>query len=350
MIKVLKTAVDLLQETASDWMSDNAPRLGASLAYYTVFSVSPLMIIVLSIAGLWFGQDVAREQIFAEVTLLVGPEGAKAIRGILEQFQRPSTGLWATIIAAVTLLIGSTGVFVELQDALNTIWGVKSKSSSGWFSFVWNRVLSFAMVLGIGFLLLVSLVLSASLAALGKYLGQIAPSVAVLWEWVNFVLSFGVITLLFALIFKVLPDVKIPWRNVWIGALITAFLFTVGKFLLGLYLGRTTVASAYGAAGSVVVILIWVYYSAQIVFFGAEFTQVYASRFDQSLAPVEYAEPIPVENGIPASLKRRGQMAVDPQEVQCARAEPTRARQRSDWKFAVSLAAICAWVMFRRRR
>lgn len=335
-------------------MSDNAPRLGAALAYYTVFSISPLMIIVVAIAGLWFGHEVARTQIFQHMSGLIGPQSAEAVQRLLQNAHRPETGLLATIVAIVTLLIGSTGVFVELQDALNTVWGVKAKSTNGWWSFVWNRVISFAMVLAIGFLLLVSLLLSAGLAALGKYLGSFAPDMHLFWEWANFIVSFGVITLLFALMFKFLPDVRIAWKDVWIGALITAFLFTVGKFALGLYLGRTTVASTYGAAGSVVVVLIWVYYSAQILFFGAEFTQVHANQRGKNLAPVEYAEPIKVEDAIPAALKRRG-------EVHFAETDPSAAPliggfrtpvgpERSDWKVALSLALTCAFVWFQQRR
>ena len=278
MAKKLKTAFALLKETAADWMADNAPRLGASLAYYTVFSISPLMIIVLAIAGFWFGREAASKQLFNEISGLIGPGGLQAIQALLAHAQRPNTGALATVIAFATLLVGSTGVFVELQDALNTIWGVKSKSSSSWFDFIWNRVLSFAMVLAIGFLLLVSLVLTAALVALGKYFGRFAPNMEFLWQAINLLLSFGVITLLFALIFKILPDVRIGWKDVWIGAVITALLFTLGKFGLGVYLAKTSVASAYGAAGSLVVLLVWVYYSAQILFFGAEFTQVHASH------------------------------------------------------------------------
>jgi membrane protein len=303
----IKLAWRLLEETASDWMADNAPRLGAALAYYTVFSISPLMVIVTAILGLLFSKDVARQALFAQMAQLVGPASAQAVEAILAHMHHPQTGLLATAIAAVTLLIGATGVFVELQDALNLVWGVKpSATSSTWLSFLRNRLLSFAMILAIGFLLLVSLVLSAALTALGRYLGHLAPEMNVLWQGVNFLFSFGIITLLFALIFKVLPDVRIAWKDVWIGAVLTSFLFTVGKFLLGLYLGRTGLASAYGAAGSVVVILVWVYYSAQILFFGAEFSQVYANFRGKSLRPTSYAEPIHPDDQVPAALKRRG--------------------------------------------
>ena len=210
------------------------------------------------------------------------------------------------------------------------------------------------MVLAIGFLLLVSLILSAGLAAVGKFLAGFTPDAEIVSQGINFVVSFGVITLLFALIFKVLPDVKIAWRDVWIGAVITAFLFTVGKLLLGLYLGKTTVVSAYGAAGSVVVILVWVYYSAQILFFGAEFTQVHASAFGKKVRPVEYAEPIKVQDQIPAALKRRGQV---PEIIEDNGMLPDRGRRRhashaagAEWKFAIPVAAILAWFWFKERK
>jgi membrane protein len=334
----LKTVLALLQETASDWMSDNAPRLGAALAYYTVFSISPLMVIVVAIVGLWLGREAARTEIYTEITGLVGPESARAIESMMAHVHQTGTGTLATVIAIVTLLIGSTGVFTELQDALNTIWGVKPKPNRpGWLMLIRARVLSFAMILAIGFLLLVSLVLSAALAGLGRYVASFAPELHRLWAVANLVVSLGVITLLFALIFKVLPDVHIAWRDVWIGALITAFLFSTGKFLLSLYLGKTGLESAYGAAGSVVVILVWVYYSAQILFFGAEFTQVYASRFGRSLAPVPYAQTIPVEDKIPAALNRRGEVHSELESISGRLRKRSRLRKdlgpkRSPWK------------------
>jgi membrane protein len=304
-MKWLVSAFDLLKKTAADWMADNAPRLGASLAYYTVFSISPLMLIVLAIAGFWFGTETARREMFNQIAGLIGGDSAHAVEAMMTQAHKTGSGLMATIIAVITLLVGSTGVFVELQDALNLVWGVKPKANSSWFHFLRDRVISFAMVLAIGFLLLVSLILSAGLTALGNYLGSFAPQWHVIWRGLNFLFSFGVVTLLFALIFKVLPDVRIAWKDVWIGAVITAFLFTLGKFLLSLYLGKTGLASSYGAAGSVVVVLVWVYYSAQILFFGAEFTQVYASERGKRLRPVSYAEPIAPEDNVPAALKRR---------------------------------------------
>jgi len=259
--------------------------MGAALAFYTLFAIAPLFVIVLAIAGLWFGEAASRRELFSQVSGLVGSEGGDAIQALISAANRPKTGAWATVIAVVTLFVGATGVFVQLQDALNSIWGVRRAPGRGLRNFIKDRLLSFALIVGIGFLLLVSLVLSAGLSALGKYMGGLLPVQETLWQGINFVVSFGVITLLFAMIFKLLPDVKIAWRDVWIGAMLTALLFNLGKFLLGLYLGRSSVTSAYGAAGSLVIVLLWVYYSAQILFFGAKFTQLYASQYSSHLEP-----------------------------------------------------------------
>jgi membrane protein len=348
----IKSAFELLKQTASDWMADNAPRLGASLAYYTVFSISPLMLIALGIAGLLFNEEVARKQIMDQVASVLGAQSAQAISTLLQSVHRTGHGMFATAVALITLLIGSTGVFVELQDALNLVWGVKPKPTNTWLSFLRNRLLSFAMVLAIGFLMLVSLILSAGLAAVGTFLGGLTPGSHIIWQAANFILSFAVITLLFALIFKVLPDVHIAWKDVWIGALLSAFLFTIGKFFLGLYLGRTGLASSFGAAGSIVVILVWVYYSAQILFFGAEFTQVYADRQGQRLKPVPYAEPIKPLDKVPAALKRRGEVSGLPLEPRArfARRRSSRGFGVEKWKIAIPVAALFAWLWLRARK
>ena len=281
----VKTAFDVLKQTVREWLDDKAPRLGAALAYYTIFSIAPIIIVIIGIAGLWFGHQAAQEQIFTQLSGLVGEKGADAIQGMLQAADKPRTGLIATIIGIVTLIFGATGVFIQLQDALNTIWEVKPKPGQGIKGFIRHRLLSLAMVFGIGFLLLVSLVVSAALAAAGKWFEGIMPGGEEIWHAVNFFLSFVVIAALFTLMFKYLPDVKVSWKDVWLGGMITALLFTVGKFALGFYLGRSSVTSAYGAAGSLVIVLLWVYYSAQILFFGAEFTQVYANRFGKKLEP-----------------------------------------------------------------
>lgn len=283
----------LLKTAATAWMSDNAPRLGAALSFYTVFAISPLFVIAIYVASLWASQDSVRMELFGQLAALVGERGASTIENALVASFPKDQGVLATGLAISTLLVTSTGLFVELQGALNTVFGVESKSGSGIGSFVKDRLLSFAMIVGIGFLLLVSLIVSATLAAFGKYLTGLVPGMDVVWMIVNALISFGVITLLFAMIFKILPDVHIAWRDVWIGAAITALLFTGGKFLLGMYLGKNTAVSAYGAAGSLVLILLWVYYSAQILFFGAEITQAYANQFGAGLRPKAHARWTP---------------------------------------------------------
>jgi membrane protein len=278
----------LLRTTVEQWNSDKAPQLAAALAYYTVFSMAPLLIIVIAIAGLVFGHSAAENQIVGQIRGTVGEQSALLIQDMIRSASRPADGVLATIIGLITLLAGAAGVFGQLKAALNIIWNVPPAQRPGELAGILNMLkqefLSFTMVLGIGFLLLVSLVFSAALAALNNFVNNNVTVPPVIWEIVNFVVSFGIITPLFAAIYKVLPDAKIDWQDVWIGAALTSLLFTTGKLLLGLYLGRSSVASSYGAAGSLVVILLWVYYSAQILFFGAEFTQVYANRFGSKIS------------------------------------------------------------------
>ena len=271
-----KAALGLVKQKASAWSEDYAPSMGAALSYYTLFSIAPLLLIVIAVAGLVFGAEAARGEISGQLAGLLGPEGAKAVEGLLQAADRPAQGTFATIVGAVTLLLGATTVFGELQNALDRIWRAPAREKSkGWWNLLRTRLLSFGMVLGIAFLLTVSLILSAAIAALGKWWGA-AEIVAHLLE---IVLSFGLTTVLFALIYKYIPRVHVGWHDVWIGAAVTAALFAVGKFLIGLYLGKSSVGSAFGAAGSLVVLMLWVYYSAQIFLFGAEFTWVYAHEF-----------------------------------------------------------------------
>jgi len=267
-------------DAAKEWSEDKASRLGAALAYYTVFSIAPLLLITIAIVGFIYGEEAASGQIQGQVAEFVGPEGGKAIETMVANAgERKGAGIFATVISAALLLFGASGVFVQLKDALNTVWDVpEPKSEGGIWGFIKTRFMSFGLVLGVGFLLLVSLILSAILSSVGKFMGDALP-MAALMQVLNNVLSFAVITALFAMIFKFLPDIKLPWRDVWIGAAITALLFTIGKWALGVYLGRSSMSSAYGAAGSFVVLLVWTYYSAQIVFFGAEVTQVYSHRY-----------------------------------------------------------------------
>jgi len=301
-----KWLLALLKDTLKGWSDHGSLRLGAGLAYYTVFSIAPLFLIVLAIAGFWFGADAAQRELFAQLDGLVGQEGAKAIQALVKSADKSQAGAWATVVATTTLFAGATGVFAQLQDALNLIWEVRPRAGTGWRHFVTTRILSFAMILAVGFLLLVSLVISAGLAAAGKFMNGFIPAHEVFWQIVNFIISFGMITLLFATIFKYLPDVKIAWRDVWLGALFAAFLFNVGKFALGFYLGRSSVASAYGAAGSLVVILMWVYYSSQTLFLGAEFTRARANARGEPLEAVRGAEFVAQKEVTPpAHTKKR---------------------------------------------
>lgn len=280
----------LMKDAASDWSRDRAPRLGAALAYYTVFSLVPFLVVVIAVIGLVFGEVAAQSAILSQIAELVGEQTAAAIKDMILRANQPSTGLFATAVAVATLLIGASGVFGQLQDALNTVWGVEPKEGRGVWGFIKDRFLSFVAVLGTGFLLLVSLILSSALAAFGKWFGGLLPLPEAVLQLMNFAFSFLVVTGLFALIFKVLPDAKVAWRDVWIGAALTSALFTIGKFALGVYLGKSNVASAYGATGSLVLVLLWVYYSAQILLYGAEFTQVYANRVGERIVPTPDAK------------------------------------------------------------
>jgi membrane protein len=286
----------VLKRALAGWWNDNVPHLGAALSYYTLFSLAPILIVAMSIAGLVFGAEAVRGEIVGQIDGLVGRNGAQAVQAMLEGAAKPSASVPATIIGVITFFLGATGAFLELQTALNAIWRVKPKASASFLrSLVVDRLISFALVVGMGFLLLTSLLVSAGLAALHAYMGETFPAVAILWEALNVIVSLGVVTLLFAMIYKVLPDVELAWSDVWVGALVTAGLFTLGKFLIGLYLGTSALASTYGAAGSVIVLLVWVYYSAQIILLGAEFTREYVKEFGRRPPPSEFAtrDPAP---------------------------------------------------------
>ena len=295
---------EMLKMTYADWSEDKAPRLGAALAYYTVFSLAPLLIIVLAIAGLLFDAETVRSQISQQAGL--GERGEEGLTMLVEGAENRDAGLVATILSIVAILFGATGVFIQMQDALNTIWEVEPKPGQGVWGFIKNRLLSFAMILAIGFLLLVLLIVSAALHGVQEYLGHLLPMPDWTAQLLNIIVSFLGVTLLFALIFKYLPDVKIGWRDVWLGAAVTALLFTLGKFLLALYLGRASADSAYGAAGALVIIMLWAYYSSQILFFGAEFTQVYAKSYGTRIQPAEHARPITAEARAQQGLPSRG--------------------------------------------
>ena len=275
----------LLWNAIQGWSKDDVPRLGASLAYYTLFAVSPILLIAIAIAGAVYGPDAVRGQIVNEIGGLIGRDGAQAIQSILQGAHRNPTVTLAVIIGSATLIIAASGAFLELQHAINTIFRVKTDpKKSGLKRLILSRLRSFGLVVSIGFLLLVSLLVSAALTALSSRIERAVVGGPVLLQVINVVVSLAVMTLLFGLIYRLLPDVRLAWRNVWIGAFVTSILFSIGKFLIGLYLGHSTVSSSYGAAGSIVVLLVWVYYSAQIILLGAEFTRVYA-EYREGRAP-----------------------------------------------------------------
>jgi membrane protein len=278
----------LFMQVFDQWSTHNAPRLGASLAFYSLLSLAPLLLVVISIVGLVFGHSAAQQQTIAQIEALIGPAAGKTVGAFLQGSRNTSHGVIATALGVLTLLFSASGVVIELRDALNTIWDVPTKSTSG-FGYVKRylkqRLFSFAIVVAIGFLLVVSLAITTWIEALGALSSTILPGEATMLTVANSVLSFLVITFLFSAIYKVMPDVRIEWRDVLLGGAVTSLLFTIGKFVLGLYLGRASYASTYGAAASIVVLIVWVYYSGQIFFLGAEFTHVFASRYGS--APIK---------------------------------------------------------------
>lgn len=286
----LKAGWELLKLTFAEWTNDDAFELSAALAFYTIFSIAPVLLIAVGVASLFLAPDTATNQIVGEMEQMIGAQGANAVRQVIESSRGFGKGVWAVSVGIVALITGATAVFGELQSALNQIWDVKAKPDRGVImSFIVDRVRSFSIAIGVGFLLLVSLVITALISGLQHYMNNWLPGIPWVWQTANIVSSFFVIAVLFAMIYKFLPDVVISWRDVWIGAAVTALLFSAGKYLIGIYLGRTATASAFGAAGSLVVLLFWVYYSALISFFGAEFTQVYARRYGPGIRPKEHA-------------------------------------------------------------
>ena len=276
----LQSIRSLMKEAVSSWIDDDAPSMGAALAYYTVFSIAPLLLIVIAVAGLVFGQEAARGEIMGQLSGLLGSDSARAVEDLIERVNQPDTGVLATLLGIVVLLIGATSVFAELPSALDRIWRAPEQpAGSGLWALLRTRLLSLGMVMGLGFLLMVSLVVSAGLSALGKWWTPwLSPDAVFLAQWLNVAVSLVLLSAIFAMIYKWMPRVKVAWRDVGVGAVITALLFTLGKSLIGLYIGRSGVASAFGAAASLAVLLVWVYWSAQIFLLGAEFTWVWANR------------------------------------------------------------------------
>lgn len=289
-----KAVFQLLKDSYSEWDEDKASRMAAALAYYATFSLGPLLIILVAIAGLAFGPEAAQGQIVGKIEGLVGRQGAQAIQTVIDAANKPSSGIVATVIGIATLVLGAAGAFEQLQDALNTIWEVQPKPGRGLMGTVKVRLLPFTMVLGVGFLMLVSLLISAALVAVVSFFGSALGegSTGLMLQAAGFLVSFGVMTLLFAMIYKVLPDAQVAWRDVWLGAAFTALLLAVGTLAIGLYLGNAGIGSAYGAAGSLVVMLLWIYYWAQLLLFGAEFTHVHAKRRGVPVVPAEGAVPV----------------------------------------------------------
>jgi membrane protein len=288
---IFATGFDLLKQTAQEWIQDKAPQLGAALAYYTVFSLAPLILVLISVVGLIFRNDPAGawNKITEQMSYFLDQSAVQVVQNIAQQASQPGKDVIGTIIGVVLALFGASGVFGQLQDALNTVWGVKAKPGGGIWSFLRSRFLSFAMVGGVCFLLLVSLTIESVLKAFSHYVQSVMPGGIVIATTVYLIFDLAVIILLFAIIFKFLPDAKIQWRDVWIGSVMTALFFVVGKWALGLYLGSGKAGAAYGAASSLITLLLWIYYSSQILLFGAEFTQVYANRVGHGVSPDRHA-------------------------------------------------------------
>ncbi len=307
----------LTKAASSSWVDDYAQSMGAALAYYTMFSIAPFLLIVISVAGLIFGVEAARGEIVAQLQGLMGRESAEAVQRLLESASRPAESVAATAVGGILLLVGATSVFVELQDALDRIWRAPKRKKSGVWMLLRARLLSFGTIAGIAFLLMVSLVISAILAALGKMWGPMFADWQTLANALNFLVTFVLTTTVFALIYKTMPRVKVAWADVWIGAIVTALLFTIGKSLIGFYIGRSGVTTGFGAAGSLVVSLVWVYYSAQIFLLGAEFTWAYALTFgSRKQHPIPAAAPV-----VPSQTADRRPDAAMVEAKQAAREE-----------------------------
>ena len=273
--------IPIFKETYTQWAAHKASRLAAALSYYTIFSLAPLLLIVIAIAGLFFGAQAAQGQISAQLAGILGAKSAHQVDAMIAAAGAHKSGVIATVIGVVMLVLGASGVVLQLQDALNTVWDVQLESGGGFLRMIRERLISFSMIIGLAFLLLVSLVLSAGLSALNTYTTSIAPALNYAVHALNVVFDLGILTLLFAVIYKYLPEAEVQWRDVWMGSFITALLFTIGQFALTIYLGKMNVASPYGDAGSIIVLLLWVYYSAQLLLFGAEFTRVWALRVNK---------------------------------------------------------------------
>lgn len=294
-MKRLQTSWQVTRATFGEWSDARASRLGAALSYYTVFSLAPVLLVITAVAGLFLGAEAAQGRLTHELDALLGPQAGAVVQTMLAKASERKGGIIATVVGLVTLLAGATGVMLELQSALNTVWHVTPKPGRGIKGVLKDRTIGLALLISLGFLLIVSLVASAALGAFGHLIDRYMPGAVVLGHVLNLAFSMAMIAGFFALLLKVLPDAEVAWRDVWIGAIVTSLLFHIGKVGIGLYLGHASVSSAFGAAGSLAVLLIWVYYSSQIVLFGAAFTRVYAERFGSHVAPDKDAVPAPSE-------------------------------------------------------
>ena len=300
-----RSVLGLVKETFQDWTQDKASRLGAALAYYAIFSIGPMLVVVIAIAGFVFGDAAAGGQISGTLGGVLGSDNAKFVEALVKSASHPAAGTIASIIGTGTLLLGAMGIFGQLKDALNTIWEVEPVPGGGLMAALTKNFLSFGMLLGVGFLLLVSLVVNALLSTLGPFLSNALPGGALLWNAVNYVITLAIISLMFALIFKFVPDIRVGWKDVLIGGFVTALLFLLGQIALGIYLSLGNVGSAFGAAASLVVVLVWIYYSAQILFLGAEFAQVYANSYGSGMSPAPHARFITEEARAQQGIKSK---------------------------------------------
>lgn len=337
----MKTAFRILKDTFQSFLDDKALKFSASLSYYTIFSLAPLLLLMISLAGVFFGREAIHGQVFGEINGLIGNSAAVQIQDIIKNMELSGKTTFAVIIGTVTLIIGATSVFGEIQDSINIIWRVKAKPKRGWLKLIKDRLLSSSLIVGLGFLLIVSLIINGALLALSAWLKNYFPDVTlIIFQIINIVISFTVITLLFGVIFKVLPDAKIAWKDVRAGAFFTACLFMLGRYLIGLYINFSGTASAYGAAGSLIVILVWVYYTAAILYFGAEFTRIYAEYIGARIEPAEYAVYVEQQEKeinvavLPGTAKPDAAVIVKPEPKPIKKPNPktTKVKSKTDAK------------------
>jgi membrane protein len=319
-----KAIFELVKDAFKHWRDDKASRLGAALAYYTIFAIGPLLLIITALVGFVFGEAAVRGEVSNQVRGALGEDGAEMVETMVQNAGEPTTGTIATAIGIITLLLAASGLFGQLQDALNTIWGVKLKPDAGLKVTIINRLMTFLMVLVVGVLLMASLAMNAALAVVGDVVGGNLPGGALLWQLVSYAATIAVMAVLFAIVYKVLPDVKIAWKDVWVGAVVTALLFTLGQIGLGFYLANSNVGSAYGAAGSLVVLLVWIYYAAQIFFFGAEITQVYAQKYGSGIRPEDHAMLVSAEERASQGMEGKKETRQAPEDSEARKAPRLR--------------------------